>query len=367
MKVRICPLCDSEMKKAHYCDTCHSFVWRPEILDIHYNAQQRGRGEEDCAYGAEHDKKDHHGEYKGGFSDVLKKSGKKFQNSSSHEEIYGKSTQKAEIHQRRAGTSDADGNKRKAGGCLAKVILVVIILNAVIGSAGSKLLDFLTGDDFRYRIKNVLDEFGIEDDIPIWESESEAADADEIKDDNENEYTAVNSDTGYLGSDDISHFEMTKDELEEFLSAWSNTEYGRTVQKTADDIDQESTYVDEDGNEYVVPELASYYSLGTDQDYLIVYTDSQTGEVCAVMASFREEERADNFFIAAASALDPDSGYDQNDWEDVLGDLNNQVMEDYDEQAGFGNGRIESDNMIMTSSKFSDGEICLTFEAMDFQ
>ncbi|MFR6156087.1 MAG: hypothetical protein ACLUI7_02215 [Coprococcus sp.] len=30
MKVKICPLCDSETKKAHYCDTCHSFIWRPE-------------------------------------------------------------------------------------------------------------------------------------------------------------------------------------------------------------------------------------------------------------------------------------------------------------------------------------------------
>ena len=76
MKVRICPLCDSEMKKAHYCDTCHSFVWRPEILDVHYNAQQRGMGEEDCAYGAEHDKKDHYGKHNGRFSDVLKKAGK---------------------------------------------------------------------------------------------------------------------------------------------------------------------------------------------------------------------------------------------------------------------------------------------------
>lgn len=72
MKVKICPLCDSEMKKAHYCDTCHSFIWRPEILDVHYNAQQRGMGEEDCAYGVSHDQKDHRNDIYGRFSDALK-------------------------------------------------------------------------------------------------------------------------------------------------------------------------------------------------------------------------------------------------------------------------------------------------------
>ena len=77
MKVKICPLCDSEMKKAHYCDTCHSFIWRPEILDVHYNAQQRGMGEEDCAYGVSHDQKDHRNDIYGSFSDALKKEDKK--------------------------------------------------------------------------------------------------------------------------------------------------------------------------------------------------------------------------------------------------------------------------------------------------
>ena len=54
MIVKICPLCDSEMKKAHYCDVCRSFVWKPEVMDIHYNALSRGLGEEDCSYSDEH-------------------------------------------------------------------------------------------------------------------------------------------------------------------------------------------------------------------------------------------------------------------------------------------------------------------------
>jgi len=355
------------MKKAHYCDTCHSFVWRPEILDIHYNAQQRGHGEEDCSYGLEHDRKDHHGERDGRFSDMLRKSGKKSQNNSSHEEVYGSSAQKTAANRQRAGTSDTNQNKRKAGGCLAKIILVLIILNAVIGSIGSNLLDFFTGDDFRYRIENVLDEFGIEDDIPIWESESEAADADEIKDANENEDTAVNSDTGYLGSDDISYFEMTKDELEEFIFAWSNTEYGRTVQKIEDNVEQEGTYVDEDGNEYHVPEIGTYYSMGENRDCIALYSECDTSQVKAVTAMFEDEDRVKDFGIMAASVLDPEGEYNRSDWEAELSKLINQVKEENAGESDHGYVSKDIDDMIVTASKFASGEICLTFEAMDFQ
>lgn len=50
MLIRICPLCDHEMKKKHYCETCHSFVWKPEMVDVHLNTESRGFGEESCAY-----------------------------------------------------------------------------------------------------------------------------------------------------------------------------------------------------------------------------------------------------------------------------------------------------------------------------
>ncbi len=143
MKVKICPLCDSEMKKAHYCDTCHSFIWRPEILDVHYNAQQRGMGEEDCAYGVSHDQKDHRNDIYGRFSDALKKEDKKQKNrkkATSHEEVYGSSIQKKagrSYRTARSGT-DMEAKRRKAGGCLGKVVLAIIILNALLGVAGSQ-------------------------------------------------------------------------------------------------------------------------------------------------------------------------------------------------------------------------------------
>lgn len=60
MKVRLCPYCDHEMKKAHRCDFCNSFVWKAEEVDIHYNAETRGLGEEDCSYGEAHDSIHHY-------------------------------------------------------------------------------------------------------------------------------------------------------------------------------------------------------------------------------------------------------------------------------------------------------------------
>ena len=48
MKTRICPLCDQPMKKAHRCDSCNSFIWKPLYLDIHYNTGNTY--EMDCSY-----------------------------------------------------------------------------------------------------------------------------------------------------------------------------------------------------------------------------------------------------------------------------------------------------------------------------
>lgn len=50
MLIRMCPLCDHEMKKRHHCDTCGSFIWKPEMVDVHLNEETRGLGEENCAY-----------------------------------------------------------------------------------------------------------------------------------------------------------------------------------------------------------------------------------------------------------------------------------------------------------------------------
>ncbi len=55
MKVRLCPYCDQEMKKAHRCDACKSFVWKANEVDVHYNSGNRRWDEESCAYDLKHD------------------------------------------------------------------------------------------------------------------------------------------------------------------------------------------------------------------------------------------------------------------------------------------------------------------------
>lgn len=372
MKVRICPLCDSEMKKAHYCDVCHSFIWRPDILDVHYNAQQRGLGEEDCAYGAEHDKKDHKEKNYGNFSEVLRKTGRNQKTSTSHEEVYGESIQKAARKQRKSGISGADGEKsrRKAGGCLGKIILAIIILNAVIGSIGSNIFNYFTGDDFRYQIENIMDELGMDAEIPILKNADESASFERVDEE------VLTDEAEPVDSDDyeLSYFSLTTDAWEEKLSAWTNTEYGQPIQKDIEDMEHEYTYLDANGNEITVPAAINYYSLGTDQDYIIVYSGRENDIIFAVDASFRREgntgsyeERARSYFVMAAMTLNPNIGYDSTDWENELDDLYDQAADNFDEQQGEGFGSTAIDNMVMSASKYADGEIWLTFDAIDFQ
>lgn len=376
MKVKICPLCDSEMKKSHYCDTCKSFIWRPEILDVHYNAQQRGMGEEDCAYGAEHDQRDHKEKNYGSLSDVLRKTGRTQKTSTSHEEVYGESIQKAARKQRKSRASGSDGErgKRKAGGCLGKIILVIIILNAVLGSIGSNVFNYFTGSDFRYQIQNILDELGIAEDVPVWDhasGDSEEVMAPEIIDEGLQD---DGDEPVYSENYELSYFPLTTDAWEEKLSAWANTEYGQPIQKVVDNMEQEYTYLDADDNEVTVPAIVNHYSLGTDQDYIIVYSGRDEDTVFAIDASFREDEstgsyedHARSYFVMAAMTLDPDNGYDSTDWENELDNLYDQAIDDFDEQQGEGSGSAAIDSMVMSAFRYADGEIWLTFDAIDFQ
>lgn len=312
MKVKLCPLCDSEMKKAHYCDVCKSFIWRPEILDMHYNAQERGMGEEDCAYGEAHNENDH-------------------------------------------GTNlNNEKNKRKAGGWIGTILFAVIILNAIISSLGGELVHFFTELGGGQKIEDVLDEVGIDEVLSAFDDRSETEEA-----------LLTGTEDDYSEAEDISYFELTKEELEDVLSAWANAEYGSPIRKTSDDMEQECVYEDAEGDEYTVPAILSQYGMGNDQEFLMVYTGSEADDILAIDASFRNPERAYSFFSAIAMTLDPDSGYDDSDWADVLDDLMNQSMDGFDEQQGSGHGSMTVDDMRVSVSKYADGEIWLMFDAVD--
>lgn len=121
MKVRICPLCDQPMKKAHRCDYCNSFVWKPQYLDIHYNTDTvKGK---DCSY----DSKPHDYDYHENGSVTMMPSDNKS----------GKLQKRRSTRQTKTNTysppyqTDRDDSGRRASG-KGKVAVILAVVFAVI-------------------------------------------------------------------------------------------------------------------------------------------------------------------------------------------------------------------------------------------
>ncbi|MCI6018279.1 MAG: hypothetical protein MRZ59_05455 [Clostridiales bacterium] len=125
MLIRMCPLCDHEMKKRHYCETCGSFIWKPELLDVHLNEESRGYGEENCAYPVSSDHI-HQGDHK-------KRSGQqkqKNQNTHGYQQTGYDSSGKSysTVHKGKA----AGGTGAKKKNHFIAVVVIVVILVSVI-------------------------------------------------------------------------------------------------------------------------------------------------------------------------------------------------------------------------------------------
>lgn len=356
MKVKICPLCDSEMKKAHYCDTCHSFIWRPEILDVHYNAQQRGMGEEDCAYGVSHDQKDHRNDIYGRFSDALKKEDKKQKNrkkATSHEEVYGSSIQKKagrSYGTDRSGT-DMEAKRRKAGGCLGKVVLAIIILNALLGVAGSHLIHYFTNGDFQYVIEDLMDELGVDDADEIIGSDTSSEEY--YRELSEQEVSAYPD-----GCNGYGHFDVTDEDMGALIEAWTRTEYGRDI--SGDDSSSEDNYIyTYDGETTSYLQKTTYYNVdGEYNDYVIIYSDSATGKIHSVTASMEDTERIKSFLKMVVQKLDSKADWSGKELE--------RQCDNFLKQMDSGDGGVDIDNMVINGSKYSDGEIWLSIDCTDF-
>ena len=356
MKVKICPLCDSEMKKAHYCDTCHSFIWRPEILDVHYNAQQRGMGEEDCAYGVGHDQKNHKDDIYGKFSNALKKEDKRKKNrkkATSHEEVYGSSTQEKAGRSYRIDMSGTamEAKRRKAGGCLGKIVLAIIILNALLGSAGSHLIHYFTNGDFQDVIEELMDELGVDDaDGSIG---SDASSEEHYRELPEQEVSAYPD-----GCNGYGHFELTADEAEQLLEAWGRTEYGKELQASGTPSEDNYIYT-YDGEETVYLQKMTYYSIDENSsDYIMIYSDSANNKIHSITASFEDEEKAKSFYMTVVPNMDSASEKSSNELQSECDDFFDSVEK--------GDGSVDIDNMSLYGTKYSDGEMWLTIDAVNF-
>lgn len=143
MKTRICPLCDQPMKKAHHCDSCNSFIWKPMYLDIHYSTGNQY--EADCSY----DAIPHDYEYHENGSVTMMPS----ENDEKRRKKKFRGVDEIEFPTR---TSSRDYEKsasappKKRGGCLKKIALIIFILSllstvvelifSMVADVGSDLL-----------------------------------------------------------------------------------------------------------------------------------------------------------------------------------------------------------------------------------
>lgn len=144
MKTRICPLCDQPMKKAHHCDSCGSFVWKPMYLDIHYKTGYDSGS--DCAY----DQNPHEYQYHddGSVTMMPSKDRGKHKKFRGVQEIELPRYNTAESSERYDTTTPKSGRSAKnRGGCLKKIILIIVTLSIVF-SVNSIVFSVISDMDF---------------------------------------------------------------------------------------------------------------------------------------------------------------------------------------------------------------------------
>lgn len=341
MKVRICPLCDSEMKKAHYCDTCKSFIWQPEMLDVHYNAESRGRGEIDCAYGEDHDRYDHES-YQPTAQKALHKrrdtagKGRTRKISDSHQEVFGSSTRK----------NSETGKPKKKRGIISKIIAIIIGFN-VIGSLLGVVAEEIGTYGFENMVESVFERIGLENDrtpepglpgddsgavpieteVPIETDEGDE-DYEDYYDSSYKEITDAELVDYPDGCNGFSHFEVTGSEFLPFVEEWLTMHYGEnSILDSYEDISN-YRYVYDDDLEYVYLATSQVYDVPNDNyGYIEINYDSVTDQVHSVTASSLSLEETELFFKEAAALLTEDITDDEI--ADSMEGLFESEVEDY--------------------------------------
>lgn len=332
MRVKICPLCDSEMKKSHYCDTCKSFIWHPEIVDVHYNAEARGLGEIDCAYGDGHDRHDHQsgrqsgrqsGEEGTSKARTVRRKTKTARNVSSHEEVFGSGS----ARRREAGKP---GQKKSI---IAKIVTIVISLN-LVGAAISAVgeIGFDAIDDLEDWIGSFSENVS-GDDLPIDEEmdvEEEAAAGD---DSGYRELTDEDLAAYPDGCNGYQHFELTADELLPDLESWMNEYFsGNTIESDTDVSNYEYTYGDDDEFYVYLQAVYAYNIQNENKSYISASADSVTNQLHSITAANMTAEDMESFLTMLADKLADD--YTEADLEQLFETLFEDDMNEYDYSRG---------------------------------
>ena len=277
MKVRICPLCDQPMKKAHRCDACNSFIWKPEYVDIHYNTDTvQG---DDCSY----DSQAHDYKYRDDGSVTMMPSRKK---------------KKADTYKKYQKTyPDGTVPERRRSSGKAKLLIILVVVFSII-SAAVEVIGTLEE-------KVTADISGIFSDDAIRATEAYPS---------EDDWTASDGDVGRveysdeevaaLGSEctGYEHMDVT---VEEFMAALEPelSKLGVDTKSFTDSSNNYSyDYGEDDFSSYFVQERM--YDMGADIGYYYnVAWDTFSKRLHEVSYNVYDSERADDFFVSTMQAL----------------------------------------------------------------
>lgn len=294
MRTRICPLCDQPMKKAHYCDSCNSFVWKSVYIDIHYNTS--GSSGQDCAYDAvQHDYSYHED---GSVTTmpvperkpVLKRHPKTEKwEAPEFREIYG---------------GEETGRKKSSGkGRLAIVLAIALVLF-------SSLPEIITGI-----VHSLRDEF--EDDVVMTEVYETEVD---FSDDGYAEMTEFTDEEVIARGEECTghgHLDIVWEDFRPLMEE-SMTDFGIDITDYSDDSDNYAYfYGSEDSRTYYT--RSRMYHLNNDTvGYFNISWDTVSERLHEVSYHVSDREKATAFFEAVMGALTGDDKAFRDQFEEEM-------------------------------------------------
>ena len=296
MKVRVCPLCDQPMKKAHRCDACNSFIWKPEYVDIHYNTDTVHG--DDCSY----DSQAHDYKYRddGSVTMMPSRKKKKARASENSEWTTGNSTTAGTYKKYQKTYSSRTVSERRGASGKAKLIIILVIVFSIISAVIeviSTLEEKVTADISGIFSENSIratEAYPSEEEADDWAVSDEDAGRVEYSDE---EVAALGSEcTGY------EHMDITAEEFmavlePELLKLGVDTEsFSDSSNNYSYDYGKDNFY------SYFVQERM--YDMDTDIGYYYnVAWDTFSKRLHEVSYNVYDSERAGEFFVSTMQAL----------------------------------------------------------------
>ncbi len=292
MKVRICPLCDQPMKKAHRCDNCHSFVWKPQYMDIHYNTDTvHGK---DCSY----DSKPHDYAYHDDGSVTMMPSRKRLKKEQQTQNFGQKEKESYKDYQKTY-RSETPVGKRNASG-KAKLIVILLVVFGIISTAIEVI------ESFTEKVSFDITGAGADSVVSETQWVYDEDDGDlSAGGEERREYTDEEVIAGGKECTGIAHMEVTKDTfiaaVEPELSA-----LGVDIRSFSDESNNYAYEYDDDYSyTYFVQERM--YDMDMDIGYYYnVSWDTFSKKLHEVSYNVCDSERAEAFYAATMQALTGD-------------------------------------------------------------